>query len=66
VSDLVIDQNVINRLDELKIQAMMFDMDIDYETASLVPKSNDKPAFWLTKWKDKQNDCDRQPSDYEG
>lgn len=43
---------------DLKIQAMLFDMDIDYETMSLVPKQTYKEAVWLTRWKDKQADAD--------
>lgn len=50
----------------LKVQAMMFDMDIDWETLSLVDKDDYKEPYWLTKWKEKERSGDRQPEDYEG
>jgi hypothetical protein len=43
---------------ELIIQSMLFDMDIDWETASLMPKSDYKEAVWLTRWKEKQSNAD--------
>jgi len=43
------------KINDLKIQAMLFDMDIDWETASLVPKRKVEKT-WLDKWKDKLND----------
>lgn len=46
-------------LAELKIQAMMFDMDIDIETWSLVPKSTYIKQKWLEDWKDKVANSDR-------
>lgn len=52
---------------DLTIQAMMFDMDIDWEAGKLIHKT--KPvveAFWLTKWKEKEQNSDRKPEDYEG
>lgn len=45
-------------LDDLKIQAIMFDMDIDIEALRLQPKNNYKEAFWLTRWKEQQNGAD--------
>lgn len=47
------------KYDDLRIQSMMFDMDIDIETWGLVPKVkkvDDKP--WLTKWLNKQAESD--------
>lgn len=43
---------------DLKIQAMMFSMDIDIETWSLVPKSNYKEAFWITRYQEKLEQSD--------
>lgn len=43
---------------DLKIQAMMFDMDIDIETWSLVPKAESTKPTWLTRWLDKQAESD--------
>lgn len=42
----------------LQVQAILFDMDIDIETWTLVPKSTYKEAVWITRWKEKQNDSD--------
>jgi len=39
------------KLDDLNVQAMLFDMDIDIESWSLTPKDNYKEAPWLTRWK---------------
>lgn len=51
-------QLAIKKANDLKIQAMMFDMDIDIETWALVPKSTYREPFWLTNWKDKVNQGD--------
>lgn len=45
-------------LADLKIQSMMFDMDIDWDLLILVPKSDYKEAVWLTRWKEKQSQAD--------
>lgn len=45
-------------MDDLEVQAMVFDMDIDIETWGLQPKSNYKEAFWITRWKEKRNGSD--------
>lgn len=63
---IVLDDEVMEVLADLQIQAMMFDMDIDLETASLVEKRKDNQPMWLKAWKDKENGGDRQPEDYEG
>ena len=47
------------KMADLKVQAMMFDMDIDWETLEVVPKSKAKlEAVWLTRWKDKVDQSD--------
>lgn len=46
------------KLADLTIQSMLFDMDIDLETATLVPKTVTKEQSWLTKWKNKRSDAD--------
>lgn len=43
---------------DLLIQAMMFDMDIDFETVSIVPKIKDTTPVWVKKWKEKENGKD--------
>ena len=46
-------------LNNLKIQAMMFDMDIDWETVELTVKVKEiKEPFWITNWKEKTYDGD--------
>lgn len=58
------EQELIKKaLNDLNIQSMLFDMDIDIETWSLVPKSNYKEEAWITRWKDKQSGADYDPSD---
>jgi hypothetical protein len=46
---------------DLQIQAMLFNMDIDIETWSLVPKDNFKHPVWIEKWREKQDNSDYQP-----
>lgn len=41
-----------------QVQAMIFDMDVDIETLSLIPKSTYKEPAWLSRWKEKQNGAD--------
>ena len=55
---LTIDNAGLKTLADLRIQAMMFDMDVDLETASLVSKSQHKDAVWLTRWKEKREQSD--------
>lgn len=52
-------------LADLKIQALIFDMDIDIETLSLMPKSTSVEPAWLTQWKNRFGDGDNDPSDPE-
>ena len=54
-------------VDDLRVQAMMFDMEVDWETLTLVPKSEEEDQpIWLKKWKEKEHNGDRQPEDYQG
>ncbi len=47
------------RVADLKIQAIMFDMDIEWETLVLVPKVKVVPEpFWLERWKIKRAESD--------
>lgn len=46
---------------DLKIQAMLFDMDIDIETWSLVKRPVYKEAFWITNWREKLANSDYTP-----
>lgn len=43
---------------DLKVQAIIFGMDVDIETWTLVPKSTYKEAVWITRWKEKQDGSD--------
>lgn len=45
------------KLNDLKVQAIIFDMEIDIETWSLAPKSKKQP-IWLTRWQEKRDDSD--------
>ncbi len=49
---------LLNILDDLQVQSMLFDMEIDYETLTLQPKSDYKEPFWLTNWKEKERGKD--------
>lgn len=53
-------ERISAKLADLRVQSMMFDMDIDIETWSIVEKSEDKEAYWLTKWKEKQEKGDKK------
>lgn len=46
-------------LADLHIQAMLFDMDVDWETLQLAPKSDYTAPMWLTRWKEKVAESDR-------
>jgi len=50
---------------DLQIQAMMFDMDIDIETWSLVPKQKKINKPWLDRWMNKFHEADNLPEDPE-
>lgn len=60
----VTDQH-IKKYNDLKIQAMLFDMDIDIETWSLVEKHKDETPAWLKRWKDKNDASDTRIYDHE-
>lgn len=46
------------KLCDLRVQAMLFDMDVDIETWSLVPKVDRTEPDWLLRWKDKRDQGD--------
>lgn len=54
-------EEISTRLADLKIQAMIFDMDIDIETWSLVPKDKFKHPFWIRRWREQQENSDYTP-----
>ncbi len=54
-------QLILRKINDLKIQAMIFDMDIDIEKLELVEKSTYQEPKWLKKWKDKQDAQDYDP-----
>lgn len=43
---------------DLRIQAMLLDLAVDWETLDLVPKSDYRAPQWLTAWKNKQEEAD--------
>lgn len=49
---------LIEKVADLKIQAMMFDMAIDIETWSLVPKRKDTTPAWVKRWEEKRSEAD--------
>lgn len=51
-------ERAVAEYDDLQVQAMMFDMDIDIETWSLVPKRKDETPQWLKNWKEKMSNAD--------
>lgn len=50
----------------LRVQAMLFDMEIDWEAGTLIPKQKDETPYWLKKWRSREHEADRHPKDYEG
>lgn len=48
----------IEVISELKIQAMIFDMDIDYEALALIPKRKDNTPVWIKRWNEKRAEAD--------
>lgn len=66
IRTMTLDTQQQKTLADLTIQAMLFDMGIDLETASLTPKVKDPTPIWIRKWRDKEAGGDRQPNDYEG
>lgn len=57
----------INIINDIKIRAMMFDMEVDWETLQLIPKQKKHiESVWLHNWRAKEYAGDRQPQDYEG
>lgn len=49
------------RLADLRIQSMLFDMDIDWELLTLCEKTKHSRPDWLTSWKEKIDNGDNQP-----
>lgn len=67
IEDSTLASEIVKAVADLTIQSMMFDMDIDWETLSLIQKKPKiEEPFWLRKWKEKMHGADRQPRDYEG
>ena len=63
---IVLDDELLEAIADLQIQSMMFDMSIDWETATLTEKIINNTPAWLAKWKEKEHGGDRTPEDYEG
>lgn len=51
-------KEIIKRWDDLKIQAMMFNMDVDIEALSLVPKHKDSTPIWVKRHQEKLAESD--------
>lgn len=51
-------EEVIRAMNDLKIQAMMFDMDIDIETWTLLPKETFRHPVWIQRWREKEDNSD--------
>lgn len=53
---------------DLHIKAMLFSMDIDWESLDLVPKTVSTDAVWFTRWKEKEATADNMSdgSDWQG
>lgn len=45
-------------INDLKIQSMLFDMEIDWEALTLVPKVKDTTPIWIKRWQEKQAESD--------
>lgn len=63
----IVSADITTALADLTIQSIMFDMDIDLETASLVPRQHaEEVPIWIKKWREKEHGADRKPENYEG
>lgn len=52
----------LKALADIKVRAMMFDMDVDVETLELIPKRQPvQEPQWLKNYKDKREDSDNLP-----
>lgn len=49
---------LLEKVADLQIQAMMFDMDIDYETLSLTERIKYDQPIWLQRYKTKLDNSD--------
>lgn len=49
---------LLSKVADLQIQAMMFDMDIDYETLSLTERIKYDQPIWLQRYKTKLDESD--------
>lgn len=47
-----------SKLNDLKVQAMLFDMEIDFETFDLVARRKDDRPDWQIRWNDKRSKGD--------
>jgi hypothetical protein len=52
------DENTLKAYADLQVQAILFSMDVDIETWSLVPTNNFEHPVWIKQWKDKQDGAD--------
>lgn len=54
----ILTPELLEKVADLKVKALIFDMDVDIETLTLVPKSTYKEPSWIARWKEKQHDED--------
>lgn len=50
----------MNKYDDLLLQSLMFDMDIDWETAQLIPKKDNTDPQWLIAYRERMKHSDKQ------
>lgn len=59
-------RKVLKRVDELTVQSMMFGLDIDWETNSLIEPVEDTTPIWLKRWREKRRQSDNDPMEDSG
>ena len=52
------DKQILKRVADLKIQAMLFGMEIDWDTLSLTEIIKHKAKPWLERWREKESGRD--------
>lgn len=56
---LMCDAELVQKvISDLEVKAAMFDMEVDIEALTIVPKSNYKEPIWITRWKEKEHGAD--------
>lgn len=64
MDDLKFTEKDTQLINDLKVQAMMFSMAIDWETLELQPiKKPEPPPIWIRKWQEKLTEGDQDVID---